>query len=150
MFSDEETSKREGERGLFQVRYHSRFQSVKQVLKIFRKIVSVFRAKLVSVPALWLKWFGCFDLCAHQKGQKKSHQRRRCGKRTHFRVRIVQNVSFGILRITNKRFFCGIVGNFALLRFNVFENSILKKLTQNISKGVLPFGKVTVGQRFEM
>ena len=47
-------------------------------------------------------------------------------KRSLLRVNIVQNVCFGILRITNKNFFGGAIGKFVWMRSNVFESSTLK------------------------
>ena len=64
MFSDETTTTG---KELFQFRNHLVFQSVKSELTTFSKNVSVFQAKLVSVPAFRSQMLGCFDLGAQQK-----------------------------------------------------------------------------------
>ena len=45
------------------------FQSVKQELKFFRKIIPVFQAKLVSVPAFRLQRLRSFDLGAQRENE---------------------------------------------------------------------------------
>ena len=71
-----------------------------------------------------LQVLGCFNL-GSKRVKRSLIEGDVAKKRSLLRVRIVQNVCFGILRKTNKNF-GGFFGKFVLLRYNVFESSTTK------------------------